>query len=179
VAGLAGIARSRIAKARGRLKWAKWPIPTFAGPRPDPYNLRVSAEDKQEFRLHPWLRHAVWVAIGGWVLLLLAMLWLREPLPVRAYVSVVFFIVLFAAVLAFYSGLTITVDRYGVTYRGLLSFESYPFESILKVDVRPGISGLVTYDVITRRGMLQFSSFIRGHQALRDLIVSRAGLEAS
>ncbi len=149
----------------------------FAAPPGGPYNSRVSAEDKQEFRLQPWLRYVVWGAIGAWVLILLIMLWLREPIPTHTYISVLFFIILFGAVLAFYSGLTITADRYGVTYRGLLSFESYPYESILKVDVRPGLSGLVTYDVITRRGLLQFSSFIRGHQALRDLIVSRAGLE--
>lgn len=128
--------------------------------------------------MRPLLRYVVWAAIGGWGFVLLALLWLREGVPAHSYLSVLFFIALFGAVLVFYNGMTITADRYGITYRGLLTFRTFPYETILKLDVRPGLTGLVTYDVFTKRGLLQFSNFIEGHQRLRDLIVDRAGLAA-
>lgn len=131
----------------------------------------------QNFRLRPWLKYAIGGGIYLWVLILMALLWQSERIPDLTYASVFFFIALFASVLVFYSGVTITADQYGVTYRGLVSFHTFPYESMLKVDVHTGFTGLVRYDVFTRAGLLQFSNFFGGHQTLLQMIGERAGLE--
>jgi energy-coupling factor transporter transmembrane protein EcfT len=133
--------------------------------------------EREEFKLHPAIRWVVGGAIYLWVLILFALLWQPVQIPGRTYLSALFFIALFSSVLIFYNGLTIVADRYGVTYRGLVSFRNYPYETIMKLDVRPGLTGILSYDVITRRGMLQFSSFIANHRRLMELIVERADLE--
>ncbi len=135
----------------------------------------MAGEETQRFRLHPALRWAVGGAVQLWLFILALLFWFGESIPLKTYLSALFFVVLFTAVFVFYSGLTISVDRYGVTYRGLLSFRTYPFESILKMEVRDGLAGR-RYDVFTKRGTLQFSSFLEGHARLFDLIAERADL---
>ncbi|MDF1566119.1 MAG: hypothetical protein P1V51_24015 [Deltaproteobacteria bacterium] len=134
-------------------------------------------DEAMVFRLRPILRWALGGLIFLWGMIFLALLWQREAIPARTYLSVIFFIVLFALVLVFYNGLTITADAYGVTYRGLVSFRNYPYESMIEVEVRPGLTGLVSYDVFTRMGCLHFSSFIEGHRRLLAVITERAKLE--
>ena len=136
-------------------------------------------EERLVFRLRPILRVGLGALIFLWGMIFLALLWQREAIPAKTYLSVVFFILLFAAVLVFYNGMSITADRYGVTYRGLLSFRTYPYESMLQVEVRPGLTGMVSYDVFTRKGCLHFSSFILGHRELLGVITERAQLGTS
>ena len=136
----------------------------------------MAGEETLRFRLRPALRWLVGGAVQLWLFILALLIWFGEEIPVHTYLSALFFVVLFAGVFTFYSGLTISVDRYGVTYRGLLSFRTYPFDSILKMEVRDGLAGR-TYDVFTKRGMLQFSSFLDGHARLFDLIAERADLK--
>lgn len=135
--------------------------------------------DREEFRLHPVIRWVVGGAIYLWVLILLILLWQPGHIPWRTYLSALFFILLFSSVLVFYNGLTIIADRYGVTYRGLISFRNYPYESIMKIDVRPGLTGILSYDVVTRRGILHFSSFLANHRRLAEIIVERASLSGA
>ena len=132
--------------------------------------------NREEFRLSPAIRWIIGGAISLWVAILLILLLQPGAIPWRTYLSAIFFIALFASVLVFYSGLTIVVDRHGVTYRGLVSLRTYPYESILQLDVRPGLTGILSYEVVTRRGMLHFSSFIANHRRLADLIVQRSRL---
>ncbi len=134
------------------------------------------AGGREEFRLHPAIRWVVGGAVYFWALIFLVLLLLPADIPWHTYVSAVFFIALFTLVLIFYNGLTIVADQYGVTYRGLLSFRNYPYETVLKVDAKPGITGIVNYHVVTRRGMLYFSSFIANHRRLMEIIIDRAGL---
>jgi len=138
--------------------------------------MEPESHPAQVFRLKNWLKVVIGSVIGLWGLIFFILLWQRETIPTQTYLSVLFFIGLFGAVLAFYNGLTITADGYGVTYRGLLSFHNYPYETVLKVDERTVFAGLVIYDVFTRRGLLQFSNFIEGHQRLFSLIGERAAL---
>ena len=140
----------------------------------DECTKKEKSGDREEFRLHPTIRWVVGGAVYLWVLILLILLWQPGDIPWRTYLSAVFFIVLFSSVLVFYNGLTIVADRYGVTYRGLVSFRNYPYETIMKVDIRPGLTGILSYDVITKRGMLHFSSFIADHQRLAEIIVERS-----
>lgn len=144
------------------------------------YDLSVAqaSTETRTFRLRPILRWALGALIVFWAAIFFVLLWQREAIPTHTYLSVFFFIGLFGLVLAFYNGLTITADTYGVTYRGLWSFRSYPYESMLQIEVRSGLlSGLVTYDVFTKKGCLHFSSFIEGHRQLLALIAERARLE--
>jgi len=141
-------------------------------------SMESDADDPLVFRLRPILRWALGSLIFLWGMIFLALLWQREAIPTRTYLSVLFFIGLFAVVLVFYNGMSITADTYGVTYRGLLTFRSYPYESMLQVEVRPGFTGLISYEVFTRKGCLHFSSFIRGHRELLAVITSRANLKA-
>lgn len=150
--------------------------PAFPPPGPDLYCRPMATDERQEFRLRPVLKVLVGAAAALWSVILLVLVVHGEKYPVRIYMSVVFFIALFTAVLVFYQGMTISTDRYGVTYRGLVTFRTYPYESILKLDVRPGLTGLVTYDVFTKAGLLQFSSFIQDHKRLMEIIVERADL---
>ncbi|RMG19925.1 MAG: PH domain-containing protein [Deltaproteobacteria bacterium] len=136
----------------------------------------MGREDTYAFRLRPLLKWIVAGAAQLWLFILALLLWQGEAIPVHTYLSALFFVALFTAVFVFYSGLTISVDRYGVTYRGLFSFRTYPFDSILKMEVHDGLSGR-SYDVFTKRGMLHFSSFIQDHARLFDLIADRADLK--
>ncbi len=153
----------------------------WSGPVPGPYNgvMKAAADEGQVFRLRAILRWALGALIFLWGMIFLALLWQREAIPVRTYLSVIFFIALFGLVLVFYNGMTITADAYGVTYRGLVSFRNYPYESMIEVEVRPGFTGLVSYDVFTRKGCLHFSSFISGHRKLLAVITERAKLRAT
>jgi hypothetical protein len=89
--------------------------------------------------------------------------------------SAAFFILLFSSCAWFYGRLAYTVGERGLTVRTLGNERHIAFQDILGVEVLPGLVG-TSYAIRTRRGALQFSSLITGHDRLCELIVREAGL---
>lgn len=97
-----------------------------------------------------------------------------DGVPGHAYVSIAFFVAFFLVCVAYYFNMAYVVDEYGVTYRGATDFDHFPWEDIVQVDGSDVPLG--GYFVTTKHGVFVLSSFIKGHRALVDLIVARAGL---
>lgn len=95
----------------------------------------------------------------------------------KTYLTVFFFIGFFGVFLVYYSTQAIVVHSSGLVVRRFLALTSFDFQDILEVEVHPG-PAMTVYDVITRQGPIQFSSWFRGHKELLDLIIRGARLEA-
>jgi hypothetical protein len=95
----------------------------------------------------------------------------------KTYLTVFFFIGFFSVFLVYYSTQAIVVHADGLVVRRFLALTSFDFSDIVKIEVHPG-PAMTIYDVFTRHGPIQFSSWFRGHKELLDLIVRGARLEA-
>ena len=92
----------------------------------------------------------------------------------KTFVSALFFVVFFGVSLTYYARTAITVDGQGVTYRGMVRTDFFPFGDIVKVDILPG--PVTVYAVRARRRGMHFTSFFTQHRRLMQLLVERAGL---
>ena len=81
----------------------------------------------------------------------------------------------FFALWAYHSRLRIDVDGAGVRYRSLRKSVQVAFADILRVSVVPTVS-LRVYLVVTRRGIISFTSNVKGHRELFALLLERANL---
>jgi hypothetical protein len=97
-----------------------------------------------------------------------------DGVPAKTWVSTVFFIGFFALSLAYYARTTIVVDSGGMTYRGMVRTQRFPFSDIRNVHVLPG--PVTVYAVRGKDRLVHFTSFFAHHRALVDLLVERAGL---
>lgn len=123
----------------------------------------------------PWwlVRGAVLLALLLWVFVAIVAAF-TEGMPSHAFASIAFFVLFFVVFVAYYFSMAFVVNEYGVTYRGATEFEHFDWEDIVKVD---GSSvPLGGYYVTTTRGGFVLSSFIKGHEALAELIIRRANL---
>lgn len=109
-----------------------------------------------------------------WVGMLLFLLVNFQNVPMDTYLTVIFFIVLFAVSLAYYGRTRIVVDARGITYRGMVRTRSFSFKEIRKVDVLPG--PVTVYAIRTSGGLVNFTSFFQHHRRLAALLVERAKL---
>ena len=85
------------------------------------------------------------------------------------------FAVFFFGLWAYHARLRIDVDGAGVRYRSLRRSVQVAFVDIVRVSVVPTVS-LRVYLVTTRRGMISFTSNLKGHRELFALLVERANL---
>ncbi len=134
-------------------------------------------QEAETFRPRAFIR---WLVLGAdyfWLAMLFLLIALRGATD-AAFLGAAFFIALFTICGLFYSQTAIVVTRDGLMYRGLVSRRAFGFDEILRVQARPGLVG-TDYDVMTRRGFLQFSSIFQDHRRLFELIVERAGLSES
>jgi hypothetical protein len=111
-----------------------------------------------------------WLGVLGLLLRL-------HGVPGKTYLSVFFFIGFFGVFIVHYSTQAIVVYREGLVVRRFRELQAFSFEDIMKVDVTPGLA-MTLYDVMTRQGPIQFSSWFRGHRELLSLIVSGAKLSS-
>lgn len=127
----------------------------------------------REFRPSWLIRAAVLAALILWVGVgMLAIV--AGGVPGHALAAIVFFVVFFLVFVAHYFRMAFIVDDHGVTYRGATDLQHFDWEDIVQVDcVDVPLGG---YYVKTRQGGFVLSSFIKGHRALADLIIRRAGL---
>ena len=120
------------------------------------------------FRLALAAAAAVWaVAVGA--------LALFPGAPGSSVVSALAFLVFFVAYSAHYGRMAVEVTPDGVVFRSVFRRLQVTWNEILKVEVRVGLAGTL-YAVLTRRGLVQFSSLLSRHRELCQLMLDRAGL---
>ena len=127
----------------------------------------------KEFRASLLVRAAAICALLIWVLVGLYAASL-EGIPHHIFASIAFFVAFFVVCVTYYSNMAYVVHEYGVTYRGATEFDHFDWEDIVQVDNPTHPLG--GYYVITTHGVFVLNYFIRGHQALAELIIARAGL---
>ena len=132
-----------------------------------------SAPAPEVFRPRPVLAIAMGIAALLWLFVLVYLMQF-EGVPAKTFVSAIFFVVFFGVSLTYYARTAIVVDGGGVTYRGLVRTDYFPFRDILKVDILPG--PVTVYAVRGRGRGMHFTSFFAQHRRLLELLVERAGL---
>lgn len=96
----------------------------------------------------------------------------------QTYLAVFFFIGFFGVFIVHYATQAIVVSSTGLVVRRLFGLQAFDFQDIVKIDVYPG-PAMTIYDIVTRRGPIQFSSWFRDHRELLDLIVRGAHMSQS
>lgn len=97
-----------------------------------------------------------------------------QEVPLRTWISVVFFILFFAVASTYYVRTAVIVDAKGVTFRGMLKTQRLKYREIRKVDILQG--PVTVYSVRGPGHLWHFTSFFARHQHLVNLLVERAGL---
>jgi hypothetical protein len=119
------------------------------------------------------------LALAGAGLFWLAMfvgLWpLRSQVGLFTVWGCFAFVVFFALLWAYHAAMRIELDEAGITYRGLVKRLRVGFEDVVKVDVNRTLA-LTLYLVLTRKGLILFSSHFKAHRELLEQLVARAGL---
>jgi len=129
------------------------------------------------FRARLWLRLAMGVAAAFWAAVLLALA--RFPgAPPRTVLSALMFLAFFVAFGAHYGRLSVVVGPEGIVFRSFFRRVPLRWDDILKVEVRSGVLGTL-YAVLTRRGLVEFSSLLGRHRELFQILLERAGLARS
>ena len=127
--------------------------------------------ERKEFRASWLIRTAVLAALLLW-LAVAAAAFFASDVPTYAVWSSLFFVVFFLVFVAYYFSMSFVVHEYGVTYRGATEFEHFDWEEIVQVD---GVL-LGGYYVTTKHGGFVLSGFIKEHEKLAELIITKAGL---
>lgn len=133
----------------------------------------MTRREVKEFRASIAIRGTVLAALVLWVGIGVVAAF-EDDLPTHAFASIAFFVAFFLVFVAYYFSMAFVVHEYGVTYRGATEFVHFDWEDIVKVDLSNVPLG--GYTVTTTQGVFVLSSFIKGHQALAELIAARAGL---
>lgn len=129
------------------------------------------------FRTLLWLRLAMLVAAVFWAAVLTALA--RFPAaPSDSVLSAVAFLAFFVAFGAHYDRMAIVVTPDGLVFRSFFRRVPVRWDEIEKVEVHTGIAGTL-YAVLTRQGLVQFTSLLARHRELFQLLLERAGLRRS
>jgi hypothetical protein len=121
------------------------------------------------------LRIAVAAAAVFWAAVLAVLLGApgREP---RAVLSATAFVTFFAFFSLVYGRTSITVVGDGIVASTPFRRRPVRFDDILEIVVRDGLGGRV-YAVVTRRGLVHFTSLFSRHRELFELLLERAELK--
>ncbi len=131
-------------------------------------------ETGRTYRTWLALRAAVVVAAAFWGAALVALAWLPSSEP-RLLAGAAGFALFFAACGVVYGRLSITVTEEGIVARTPFRRRRVRFEDILQVVVIDGPGGRV-YSVLTRRGLVRFTSLVSHHRELFETLLERARL---
>ena len=134
----------------------------------------MESAGRQVFRPRRVLAAIMGVAGILWVVMLMVLLLKFQNVPTKTYLTVIFFIALFAVSLTYYARTRIVVDARGITYRGMVRTRSFSFTEIRKVDVLPG--PVTVYAIRTNGCLVNFTSFFQHHRRLAALLVEPAKL---
>ncbi len=127
------------------------------------------------YRTRLALRLSVMAAAAIWAATLLLLVQYPEVTP-RTLLSATAFLVFFVLFSAYYDRLAITVTGDGIVVSRMWRRFAVRFEEILRIEVRVGVAGTI-YQVLTRRGLVHFSSLFARHRELFDLLRDKAGLQ--
>jgi hypothetical protein len=130
--------------------------------------------ERRLYRTRLWLRFAMVVAVAFWGAVLAALA--RFPAaPLRTVLAAAGFLAFFVVYSAVYDLTTIAVGPDGVVFRGVLRRVPVRWDEIVRVEVHTGIAGTL-YAVLTRRGLVRFTSVLARHRELCELLLDRGAL---
>jgi hypothetical protein len=131
-------------------------------------------EEARIYRTRLPLRIAVGAAGIFWAAVFVVLV--RSPgTELRIVAAAATFLLFFGACTVFYTRTSITVTRDGIVAATPFRRRPVRFEDILKIVVRDGLGGRV-YAVVTRRGLVHFTSLFARHRELFELLLERADL---
>jgi hypothetical protein len=131
-------------------------------------------EPGRTYRTRRTLRIAVGLAALFWSGMVLAVLWLPGDRALPA-VGAAGFAAFFVWSYLLYARTWIAVGPQGIVASTLLTRRPVPFEDILGIVVRDGFAGRVVA-VLTRRGLVHFTSFLERHRELLETLLDRTDL---
>jgi hypothetical protein len=130
--------------------------------------------DRRTYRTRLWLRVAMLCAAALWGAVVAALA--RFPsAPAGSVCAAVAFLTFFVAYSAVYDRIAIVVGPDGVVFRGVLRRTLVRWDEILRVEVHTGAAGTL-YAVLTRRGLVRFTSVLARHRELFQLLLERGAL---
>jgi hypothetical protein len=126
------------------------------------------------YRTRLSLRIAVGLAAAFWAGMALVLV--RAPgSPLSAALGAAGFAAFFVASLVVYERWSITVTRDGIVASSPLRRKPVRFDEILEIVVRDGLGGRA-YAVVTRRGLVRFTSLFARHAELFEMLLERSDL---
>jgi hypothetical protein len=132
-------------------------------------------ERARTYRTRLPLRVAVALAAALWGGVLVVLL-ASPKTELRTILSAAAFTVFFVTFTVVYGRTSITVTPDGIVAASPLRTRPVPFGEILEIIVQDGLGGRV-YAVITRRGLVRFTSLFAGHGELFETLLERAELK--
>jgi hypothetical protein len=126
------------------------------------------------FRARLSLRVALVAAAAVWAVAVGALAFFPGA-PWGSVASALGFLVFFVGYSAHYGRMAVKVTQEGVIFRSVFRQLCVTWDEIVKIEVRVGLAGTL-YAVLTRRGLVQFSSLLARHRELCQLMLDRAGL---
>jgi hypothetical protein len=130
--------------------------------------------ERRTYRTRLWLRAAMLAAALLWAGVLVALA-VFPAAPLGAVLSAAAFLAFFAFFSAHYDRIAIVVLPEGVIFRTAFRRVPVRWDEIVRIDVLPGLAGTL-YAVLTRRGLVQFTSLLARHRELFQLLLERAKL---
>jgi hypothetical protein len=130
----------------------------------------------QVYRTRFVLRLAVSAAAVFWAIIV-AFLAQFPEVTVQTFLTAAAFLAFFVIFTAHYDKLAIVVTPDGLVFTWWWRQLPVRYEEIVKVEVYPSVTGTI-YDVTTKKGPIQFSSFFSHHRELFSLLLDRTGLAA-
>ena len=131
--------------------------------------------EARTFRTRLPLRVAVLLAAGLWAGVLVALLQAPAAAEPQAVLGAAAFLALFAGFSFAYGRTWIAVTPAGVVAATPFRVRPVPFGDIEGIVVRDGLAGRA-YAVVTRRGLIRFSSLLEHHRELFETLLERTGL---
>jgi len=125
------------------------------------------------FRIRWPVRAACMAALVSW-LGIAAVALTAEGLPFASFAAIVFFVSFFMFWVRYYFRLRYVINEYGIILMGPGIFSHIDWDEIERIDPSGIPSG--GYLITTRHGGFLVNGFVERHQALMELIVTRAGL---
>jgi len=129
---------------------------------------------ERTFRPRLSLRLAVLIAAALWAAAL-ALVAAHPEIGLRSALIALGFLTFFMLSIAHYELTAIEVGSDGIVVRGAFRDVHVRFDEIQNLVIHRGFAGTL-YAVLTRRGLVRFSSLFGGHRELADLLLDRSGL---
>jgi hypothetical protein len=127
------------------------------------------------FRTRLPLRIAVLLAAALWGGVLAALLGARGSAEPQAVLGAAAFLALFAGFSFAYGRTWITVTAGGLVAATPFRVRPVPFDDIEEIVVQDGLAGRA-YAIVTRRGLVRFTSLLDHHRELFEVLLEQARL---